>query len=274
MENKKKTKIGILGFGNMGSAIFKLLQQQAEFKKNTVFFIYSPEINQIKDATCVKNIEELFCASDIVFLCIKPQDFYLLPVLNFNKSKKLIVISIMAGVPIDRIKKIIPSSLIIRTMPNLPLQIGMGMIGWYADKNHFSASELLFIKKIFSYFGEDINVVNEKMIDAITAISGSGPAYVFLFINALVSAARNLGFNKEEAEKIVLQTAFGSLDYLKKQNKMDLEQLIKKVTSKKGTTEAALEELNVARYKKQWQKATNRAYKRAGELSTYDGKRT
>lgn len=273
MENKKKIKIGILGFGNMGSAIFKLLQQQNEFKKHTSFFIYSPKIYRIKGAMCAKKIEELFSASDIVFLCIKPQDFYCLPALNFDNSKK-IIISIMAGVPIIRIKKIIHSSLIIRTMPNLPLQIGMGMIGWYADKNHFSASELLFIKKIFSYFGEDIKVVNEKMIDAITAISGSGPAYVFLFINALVSAARDLGFNKEEAEKIVLQTAFGSLIYLKKQNKIDLEQLIKKVTSKKGTTEAALEELNVARYKKQWQKATNRAYKRAGELSTYDGKRT
>lgn len=274
MENKKKNKIGILGFGNMGSAIFKLLQQQAEFKKQTNFFIYSPEINQIKGATCVKNIEELLCASDIVFLCIKPQNFYCLPVLNFNNSKKLIVISIMAGVPIGGIKKIIPSNLIIRTMPNLPLQIGVGMIGWYADKNNFSASELLFIKQIFSYFGKDINVKNEKMIDAITAISGSGPAYVFLFISALIEAAQNLGFNKEEAEKIVLQTAIGSLDYLKKQNKMDIEQLIKKVTSKKGTTEAALKELNVANYKKQWQKATIKAFNRAGELSVYDEKRT
>lgn len=274
MENKKKNKIGILGFGNMGSAIFKLLQQQNEFKKHTSFFIYSPEIDHIKGATCVKNIEELFSASDIVFLCVKPQDFYRLPALNFNNSKKLIVISIMAGVPISRIKKIIPSSLIIRTMPNLPLQIGEGMIGWYADKSNFSAGELLFIKQIFSYFGEDINVKNEKMIDAITAISGSGPAYVFLFINALIKSAQNLGFNKEEAEKIVLQTAIGSLDYLKKQNKIDLEQLIKKVTSKKGTTEAALKELNVANYKKQWQKATIKAYRRAKELSTYDKKRT
>lgn len=271
---KKKTKIGILGFGNMGSAIFKLLQKQDEFKKQNAFFVYSSKISRIKGAACVKNIEELFRASDIVFLCVKPQDFYLLPVLNFNNSKKLIVISIMAGVPISRIKKTIPNSLIIRTMPNLPLQIGEGMIGWYADENNFSASELLFIKQIFSYFGEDIKVKNEKMIDAITAISGSGPAYVFLFISALNRSAQNLGFNKEDAEKIVLQTAIGSLDYLKKQPEINLEQLIKKVTSKKGTTEAALKELNVANYKKQWQKATLKAYKRARELSAYDKKRT
>lgn len=275
MKNTKKIKIGILGFGNMGSAIFKLLHNENKLKKKFSFLIYSLGLTKVKGAYCVESVEGLFNMSDIVFLCVKPQDFYSLPIIDLKQTKKLIIISIMAGVPVACIKKIIHNGFIIRTMPNLPLQIGEGMIGWYKEKdNKFTNDDILTIKKIFSSFGKSIEVTDENLIDAITAVSGSGPAYVFLFIDALIKAAQNLGFDKQAAEKMVLQTVSGSLAYLKQQDELDLERLIEKVRSKKGTTDAALKELNITRFNSKWQMAIKKAYLRARELSKYDKTRT
>jgi pyrroline-5-carboxylate reductase len=277
-QKQKKLNIGILGYGNMGKAIFKLLQQQPEVKKAVNFYICSLNTKNVQGAACLKNAEELCHKADIIFLCIKPQNFHQLPPqppLSGGRRRfppdrggkgGLIIISIMAGVTIAQIEKTFPKSRVIRTMPNLPLQVGQGVIGWHARQGQFAAIELKFIEKLFSYFGQSIYVKTEKMLDVITAVSGSGPAYVFLFINSLIKAARKLGLNKKEAREIVLQTVSGSLTYLKNQNN-NLEQLIKKVTSKKGTTAAALAELNIKAFEKQWQKAIAKAYKRAKELS-------
>jgi len=268
MQGNKNINIGILGFGNMGEAIFRLLKKRPGLSFN----IYSLNVKTTKGATYAKNIQELAEKSDILFLCIKPQDFYLLNRLDFPKKQTdKIVISIMAGVRIKNITKITGQKKIIRTMPNLPLQIGEGVIGWHTNKNLFKKSELKEIEALLSFFGKKFYVQKEDLIDSITAISGSGPAYVFLFMEALIQSAMHLGLSKEQSQQIVMQTINGSLAYINSQeNNVDLKELIARVKSKKGTTEAALDTINVENFYNKWIKATNAARKRARELSSHE----
>lgn len=267
-KNQTKITIGILGFGHMGQAIFKLLKSQKQFKNSADFLIHdSKPAAGIKTAP---DIESLLAKSDIVFLCVKPQDFYKLNRLENKTPSKTILISIMAGVKIANIKKIFPGFRTVRTMPNLALQAGEGVIGWHFDKNEINSTERKFLDQVFSLFGLSIYLPNEKMIDAITAISGSGPAYIFLFIDVLIKAAIKLGFSQSDAEKIVMQTVIGSTVYARSLGQPNFDQLIKTVQSPGGTTEAAFKTLNINAIYKEWQKATAEAYRRAQEISSYD----
>jgi len=267
VKNHKKTNVGIFGFGNMGQAIFKLLRKN-QIGRELNFSICSIGLKKIKGAVLLKSFDQLISQSDIIFLCVKPQDFYnLKPTTTNNK----IFISIMAGVKIANLKKIVNSRNVIRVMPNLPLQVGRGVIAWFTDKAKLSDNQLGLIKKLFSTFGYNFKVKTENELNKITAISGSGPAYVFLFMDALTQAANNLGFPLKQAQEIVFHLLDGSLEYYKSvKNVYSASQLINMVKSKKGTTEAALNKLNTAKFYKNWRLAVNEAYKRARQLSNYD----
>jgi len=262
----RKINIGIFGFGNMGKAIFTLL------KKNNNFKFFAQDLIKIKKQQNLeeaKNIEDLYNKSDILFLCIKPQDFLKLKKIDFikNSRKQKIIISIMAGTSIQKIEKVF-SGKIIRTMPNLTLQIGEGVIGWYT-KEKLTKKENKLIMDIFNNFGFALKVKKEKMLNAITALSGSGPAYVFLFFNALMQSAIKLGFTKKEALGLVKNTIKGSISFIEQdENKLDLEDLIKKISSKGGTTEAALKTLNKKEFIKKWEKAINSSCRRSLELGS------
>ncbi|PIX11903.1 pyrroline-5-carboxylate reductase [Candidatus Falkowbacteria bacterium CG_4_9_14_3_um_filter_36_9] len=266
--SKKNLNIGILGFGHMGEAIFRLLKKIP----NLSFNICSLGVKKITGAVCVESIRELVEKSNPLFLCIKPQEFYSLNRNDFpEKTTDKIIISIMAGVCIKNIKKITGQEKIVRTMPNLPLQVGEGVIGWHANKKIFKRSELKEIETLLLFFGKKLFVKKENAIDSLTAISGSGPAYVFLFAEALIRSAVYFGFTKEQSQQIVLQTIKGSLAYIDSQEKnFNLEKLIAKIKSKKGTTEAALNEIGVKAFYDKWLKATSAAGKRANELSSYE----
>jgi|GEM_PF-3104793 len=263
MRALKKQSIGIFGFGHMGQAIFKLLKADEKFK-GCRFFIRSLGVSKVKGAKCVLSLKTLGEKSDIIFFCVKPQEFKNLAVEKIG-SPKTIIISIMAGVKISAVRRMANTRKIIRAMPNLNLAIGESLTGWHADKKQFSRTELLTITNIFKTFGQDIFLKDEKQINSVTAVSGSGPAYVFLFMNALAGAATKLGFSRSDALLLVRQTIAGSLKYSEGEN--DLAGLIKKVTSKKGTTEAALKSLGSDRFYKQWEQAIKKAYERAEELS-------
>lgn len=266
MKNFKKSKnIGILGFGNMGQIIFSLLREEL----NNNFFIHSLGITKISGAKCLKDAQELFDKSDIVFICIKPQDFYNLPAIKINNSK-LILISIMAGVKVKNISRIFGTNKIIRAMPNLALRVRKSVIGWCANEKFINSSELKMIRSIFSKFGESLYFKNESMLDSVTAISGSGPAYVFLFIDALEKAAKKIGFDEKSAREAVIKTIEGSIAYIRNEKNVNLEKLIARVKSKKGTTEAALEEINATNFYSLWQRAIQKAKKRSEELSSYE----
>ncbi|MDD5031669.1 MAG: pyrroline-5-carboxylate reductase [Patescibacteria group bacterium] len=260
----KKTNIGIFGYGHMGQAIFKLLQKN-QIGKQLNFCICSIGLKKIKNAVYLNSLEELINQSDIIFLCVKPQDFYNLKPAELNNK---IFISIMAGVKIANVKKIVNSQSVVRVMPNLPLQVGQGVIAWFADEKKFSKNKLSLIKKFFFAFGYNFKVKIEDDLDKITAISGSGPAYVFLFMDALMESAINLGFSPQQAEAIIFELLVGSLKYYQNvKNIYTPGQLINMVKSKKGTTEAAFNKLNPKKFYKQWQDAILEAYKRAQKLS-------
>lgn len=267
---RKKTAIGIFGYGNMGRAIVTQLQTIPSLRKVVSITIHSLRVQKVRGTKCVASVNDLITVSNLLFLCLKPNDFYQLKPFSRQNSAHLTIISIMAGVRIANIQKIFPGAKIVRTMPNLPLQIGQGVVGWYLKKNLFNSAEYVLIKKIFLAFGLSVPLHSEKMLDALTAVSGSGPAYVFLFSNALIKSAERLGFSRAIAEKIVIQTITGSLAYATSIKKHDFEHLIHMVQSKGGTTEAALKTINIENYYQQWQKAIAHAHRRAQKISSYE----
>ena len=267
---RKKTAIGIFGYGNMGRAIVAQLQTTPSLRKVVSITIHSLGIQKVRGARCVASVDDLLTFSNLLFLCLKPHDFYQLKPFSRKNSQHLTIITIMAGVRIANIQKIFPGAKIVRTMPNLPLQIGQGVIGWYFKKDLFNLTECVLLKKIFSAFGLSVPLRSEKMLDALTAVTGSGPAYVFLFANALIKSAQQLGFSQTISKKIVIQTITGSLAYVTSLEKYDFEHLISVVQSKGGTTEAALKTLNTKNYYQQWRKAITHAHRRAQKISSYE----
>jgi len=262
----QKLNLGIFGFGHMGQAIFRLLLKQRKINNNLNFFIYSLGVKQVKQATCLSDLENLIKKCDIIFICIKPQNFYALN--KTYKARRKIIVSIMAGVKMDKIKKTFPGSKIIRAMPNLPLLVGQGVIGWRAEKT-INKEGLGLVKDIFSVFGYSLKVKTEDDLNKITALTGSGPAYVFLFINALIKSAIGLGFSPKIAKQMINKLILGSLKYVDERNE-SLADLINQVKLKGGTTEAALKKINLNKFYRQWRNAIYQAYLKAKELSSYE----
>ncbi len=202
---------------------------------------------------------EKLIESDCYILAMKPQDF-----VEFDTGEKL-VISIMAGVSIKRIQGKCGTKKIVRAMPNLPLKVGKALTGWIAS-DEVSEDEKQFAKKIFESFGEEIELDNEDKVNAITALSGSGPAYFYLLTEFIKKAAVEMGFCQEDAEKIAKRTIVGSAELLEKSG-LSAEELRKKITSKGGTTEAAIKYLEENGIEETVKGAITAAQKRAEELN-------
>ena len=151
-------------------------------------------------------------------------------------------------------------------MPNIPTQIGMGMTVFTAS-SEVDRKELFIIQNLINTTGKSIYIEDENLLNVATAVSGSGPAYVFFFMNAMIKAAVDLGFNESEAELLVNQTFMGSVAI---QNSYSLsnQEWIKKVASKGGTTEQALNIFNLKSVEENIIEAVNAANKRAIELGS------
>ncbi|NDJ61161.1 MAG: pyrroline-5-carboxylate reductase [Chloroflexi bacterium] len=181
-------------------------------------------------------------AADLLVLAIKPQVLgEVMPTLRQHAHHADLVLSILAGVRIRTLAAGIGNAHIVRSMPNTPAQIGRGMIVWTATTEVPDAQRLQ-AKTLLGALGEELYVEDEKYLDMATAISGSAPAYVFLFIEALIDAGVHLGFTRSQAERLVLQTLSGSVEYTL-QSGLHPAQLRNQVTSAGGTTAAALYEL-------------------------------
>ncbi len=178
--------------------------------------------------------------ADLVIFAVKPQDAAAL----FQDLRALadpgqVFLSIMAGIQTEFISAALGVKKIVRAMPNLPAQIGAG-VTVFTSTEEVTRIELVMVQNLINTTGKTLYVENEGMIDAATAISGSGPAYVYFFMNAMMEAARQMGFSDSEAELLVGQTFTGAVDLYNKAD-YSCESWIKKVASKGGTTEAALE---------------------------------
>lgn len=202
----------------------------------------------------------LIATAHIIFMAVKPQDFASISV-GFNKDTLLC--SIMAGVSIDSLRRF-GTDKIVRMMPNTPAQVGVGFTVWTAT-NTVTQSEKKLLETILSCMGKYLHVEQEDDINKATAISGSGPAYFFLMTLLLAKSAEELGFAHDIATTMAIQTMKGASALIG--DNSDLTQLIQRVASKGGTTEAALEVFKKFNLTDTWKQAVQAAYERAKELS-------
>jgi len=246
-----KTNITIIGFGTMGKAIAKIL-----LKNDSSVKIFTVD----KDKKNISGIKK----SDFIILAVKPQDApgVIKKLRHYGLNKKTILISIMAGFSIKKIRGLSNHKKIVRMMPNLGLSVGAGIAAW--KKSGLTKSEIKKVKNFIDKITENFEVKNEDTINKVTAISGSGLAYFFLLAKHLEKASENLGLAKDESKKLVEKTFLASAMLAKNS---DYSTLIKKITSKRGTTEAALKIFKNKNFDKIVLKAVLTAYKRAKELS-------
>ncbi|MFH1621921.1 MAG: pyrroline-5-carboxylate reductase [Candidatus Omnitrophota bacterium] len=257
-------KIGIIGFGNMGSCLTQRLK--SEENQLWVFDKDSAKTNDLSGINLAKDNLDLIKKVSTVMLAVKPQDFNTILDEIKNEIKDKLIISIAAGITTNYIEKILGDVRVMRTMPNMPARIGKGMI--CLCKGKFANEEdLNFAKQLFDKVGVTL-ILEEDMMNEATAISGSGPAYVFDWIEdrkidindkvslerfrieftaLLTGAAVGIGFMPTEATKLAKATTDGSIFLLKESN-LSTSELKKQITSKGGTTEAALEVLHKGGY--------------------------
>ncbi len=205
--------------------------------------------------------------ADVVVLSVKPQRLAkVLAGLKGAVPSHALVLSIVAGASIEKISSGLSHSMIVRSMPNTPAQIGEGITVWTASPG-VSQEQQEMARQILSALGEEVFVEDENYLDMATALSGTGPAYVFLFMEAMVDAGVHLGFPRRVAEKLVAQTVLGSVDfYIKANNPVHLAHLRNQVTSPGGTSAAALYYLEKAGFRTALSRAIWAAYERSQEL--------
>lgn len=262
--------LGVIGAGNMAEALVggvlrsKLIdaqrvvacdpsiERQGQFEKMGV-------------RVSANNLEAAAC--DIILLAVKPQMmFEVLSGIGDKFGPDKLIISIAAGVRSEKIATAVAEGTrIVRVMPNTPMLAGAGISGVAAGQN-CNEFDVDLVLDICAAAGESCEV-EEQMLDAVTAVSGSGPAYVFLFTELLAQAALKLGLEPALAEKLARQTVIGSAT-LMATSPDSPELLRKKVTSPNGTTEAAINSFMAGDFRKLMEGAVEAAYKRSIELSS------
>ncbi|MBU1170844.1 MAG: pyrroline-5-carboxylate reductase [Proteobacteria bacterium] len=275
--------IGFIGAGNMAEAMIGALIASRTINSANVMAcdISGEKLDVLKRSYNIRITPEagiLFSSSDIVILAVKPQVMgavldQLTSAPSFISKRKKLIISIAAGISLSRIEQVIYASLdqssralfpIIRVMPNTPSLVLEGMSGFcmnaFADEDDARMTRI-----ILESMGRALPCTENQM-DAITAVSGSGPAYFFYMVEAMVEAGTNLGLNPDDALTLSVQTMKGAAKLLEKSSDSP-EALRKKVTSPGGTTEAALGFLRDAGFKDIVKKALAAAATRSKELS-------
>ena len=240
--------LAILGCGNMGRAFAEgLLNGNVVMKESLLLIERRKERREslVSELGC-RCEEQLVSLRDAryLLLAVKPQDLaeaaaQIRPLLNDS----VILISLLAGMPIEMLRTACGGhKRIVRAMPNLPAIIGAGVSG-YICQGEYTVVEKGEIYTIFRAVGEVVELQDESLMNAVTAISGSGPAYVYYLIDAWTRAATQMGFSPEQARILIRQTLVGACQ-LWEQQSYDQKTLQARVTSKGGTTEAAIRHMH------------------------------
>jgi pyrroline-5-carboxylate reductase len=239
-------KIGFVGGGTMGEAMIKSLLAKGAAKPGdiTVSDVSQSRRDILKktyDVKATADNGEAVSGAEVVVLAVKPQE--LSKVLGGLKGllSQQLVLSIVAGATLDSLGEGLGHSCLVRAMPNMPAQIGEGITVWTATAE-VSQKQKDVAQSVLAALGKEIYVSGEKYIDMATALSGSGPAYVFLIIEALVDAGVHIGLPRDMAEKLVVQTVLGSTRAVEAMGKHPAE-LRNMVTSPGGTTTEGLLQL-------------------------------
>ena len=264
-------KITIVGCGNMGLIFTRALLKYNIVTKENLFLVEKndarrEELSKMDIGHVTVIGDSKIAGSDIYILAVKPQDFEtvageLKPSLQSAKC----IISIMAGVKINRIESLLNNKNIVRAMPNSPAELGMGMTGFTASSS-LPVEEVHKAENLLATTGRAVFFENEDLIDACTAISGSGPAYFFYILKNMIEAGVKLGMDEATSAMLVKQTMLGSFHLMNSTTK-SLDELIKAVASKGGTTEAALNSFNENKVGDGIQTGLTKARDRARELS-------
>ncbi|MDC3140713.1 pyrroline-5-carboxylate reductase [Alphaproteobacteria bacterium] len=238
----------LFGFGKMGSSILKGWMLKS---LNFNFFVVEKESSLRSTAINVgiksyENFEQLLKfvdeeTIDIIFLAVKPQQMSeAIKVFSRLNFSKILFISIAAGLSFEWFQSNLKKDIkLVRAMPNLPASVGFGVTG-YCKTDNIDKIELLDVQDLLSAFGKAVYLKTESFIDVVTAISGSGPAYVFYFAEVLSEIGLNQGLSKKNANALAIETIIGSAKLLEMSN-INPKILKENVTSPGGTTEAGLE---------------------------------
>ena len=263
-------KIAFIGSGAMaGAMIAGLLRENLAEPQN--LFAADPRVErglELREKYGVQPFTDNAAAvkeANVVVLSIKPQRLSaVLEGLKGHIPEEALVISIIAGATMKKIGKGLKHKKVIRTMPNTPARIGEGITVWVAS-DAVSDEQKAQASTILSALGEEVFVEDEYYLDMATALSGSGPAYIFMFMEAMIDAGVHMGFPRRISEKLVVQTMRGSVNFYDRNN-MHVAALRNQVTSSGGTSAEALYYLEKAGVRTAISRAIWAAYQRSLEL--------
>lgn len=238
-------KIAVLGAGNMGLSFSKSFLKYELIKPENLHLITrKPEkIEKISHEfpgakiSSFQDLKEI--DADLVIIAVKPQDFqFVAENISFQFKENQMLLSIMAGIKIEKIQKYFNHQKVVRAMPNSPTLLGMGITGYTAAEGILFA-DLMQIERFLNSTGRSVYLEDENLLDGVTALSGSGPAYFYYIVDAMIKAGTEMGIEENLAKLFVKQTMLGAYHLINNSDK-NLEELISDVASKGGTTEAAL----------------------------------
>jgi len=234
-------KISIIGCGNMGQAYARSFRKYGLVQAEDLELVIRGEgrRSQLEMLGQVSNaLSESIGHSDLVILAVKPQDF---AAVAEDLAKVLrpsqVLLSIMAGITIPRLQQALEHKTVVRAMPNSPAQIGLGITA-YTTGTELTMLQTVIVEQLLNSTGRAIHLADEAHLDAVTALSGSGPAYFFHIVQSMIDAGIGLGLAPHVANTLVKQTMLGSYHLMEHAERTPAE-LIKAVMSKGGTTEAA-----------------------------------
>jgi len=263
-------KVLVIGAGNMGLTYSEGMANSPLLnRRKLMIHDVSTETIEIlrKDEKfdVYEKIEDCLPTADIVFLAVKPYHCEEL----FEKIKPMvsehqIFVSLMAGVTIEKMQALLGVNKVVRTMPNLPAKVGKGVTS-FTESSSISRVELLMIRNLLDTTGESIHVKNEEFINKSTGISGSGPAYIFYFMQSMLEAAKKMGFSDNDSKVLVSNTFEGAVKLFNDSN-LTPETWMDRVASKGGTTRAALDSMEDNNVKELIKDAAYAAFNRALEL--------
>ena len=270
----QNSRLAFVGGGNMANAILGgLLREGLAPKQVVVIEPFAETADKLRKELGVEvhaQASHVLANSDLVVWAVKPQVFKdaALPVASFTQNS--LHLSVAAGIRSDSIARWLHTNRVVRSMPNTPALVGQGMTGLFA-RDGVSARDKKLVEHVLKSTGEWLWVTQESDLDVVTALSGSGPAYVFYFLEAMTEAGVQMGLSQEQAYHLAKAT-FGGATHLARQSSDSPQVLRQRVTSKGGTTYAALTSMAQDHVKEAFVKAMLAAQKRAGELGDEFGK--
>lgn len=263
-------KTAIIGAGTMGEALIKGMLRESLIAPHDIVAAdpWKERLENLVALYGIRSTERNINAvegAEIILLSIKPQVMKeVLAELCGHISSDTLVFSIAAGVQVAAIRNGLNVPGVIRAMPNTPAQIGQGITVWTATPT-VTEQQHTYAKTILSALGQEVYVTDEHYLDMATALSGTGPAYVYLFMEALVDAGVHLGFSRHVAEQLVFQTVIGSANFARR-SELHLAALRNQVTSPGGTTAEALYHLDKGGFRTVLSRAIWAAYLRSTQL--------